>query len=162
MALAALLAVMGTGCSKSNVEKLNQAILDADREAGAPAAKEVLRQTEDGEIRILQTATIGLEDVILLLVVAENDPSHRKLLLTTAVSRSDPAIVFSALANGKLWIYGLVQDPRITRLRLDNVEDGQALNVSPPGFLFVRTSPGSAVPWQFLDSAGTVITSGGQ
>lgn len=162
VALAALLAVLVAGCSRSNVEKLNQAIIDADREAGAPAAQEVLRQTEDGEIRILQTATIGAQDQLLLLVFAENDPSHRKLLSVTPVSRSDPANVFSGVANGKLWIHGLVQETRITRLRLDNVEGGEALNVSRPGFIFVRTPPGSAVPWQFLDSVGTVIASGGQ
>jgi hypothetical protein len=157
-----LLALLAAGCSTSNIEQLNRAISDADREAGDPAAKEVLRQTEDGEILIIQSAKLGVPDQLLLLVFDENDPSHQKLSLVTAVSRSDPVNVFTSVANGKLWIYGLVNDPRIARLRLDNVEGGQSLDVSPPAFLFVRTPPGSSNPWQFIDSAGPVITSGGQ
>ena len=141
---------------------LDDAIRQADRDIRIEHPVEVLRTHVDGETVVLQTATVGLSDLIVLMVFADANPSRRLLLGTyDIVGGAYPAAISFSNANGKFYVFGTIQDARIASLQLERVDGGKSIPVSRPGFVIVREQTDGASPWRFLDSAGTVVLSGG-
>ena len=159
---AVLLLVSLASCGPT--QTLDDAIRQADRDIRIEHPVEVLRTHVDGETVVLQTATVGLSDLVVQIVFADSDsdPSRRLLLSTNEiVGGADPATISFANANGKFYVFGTIQDARIASLQLERVDGGSVIPVARPGFVIVREQTDGASPWKFLDSAGTVVLSGG-
>lgn len=141
---------------------LADAIRQVDSELRVEHVVEILRTDVNGETVVLQTATAGLSDLLVVMVFATGDPGHRLLFGTNdIVGGAYPAAISFSNANGKFYVFGTIQDARIASLQLDRVDGGKPISVSRPGFVIVRDQTDGASPWRFLDGKGNVVLSGG-
>jgi hypothetical protein len=136
---------------------LEEAVTRTAIEAGIDEPRQVLRA--DGWV--LVTGTRGPNDVLLLLSATPDAPWSVSVVHESAVRVSDPATLSYATPEDTVYLFGLVNDPRIASLEVAYFDgDRRTFGVAPPGYLVER--PGAAPPdpiraWRFRDATGAVI-----
>lgn len=160
LARVALATVLLTGCSPAPSprpvtpdDRIKAAIADV----GFGAGQQLFRGNCDDRTCVLVADADHPERVAL--IVLGPDAPYRVEASTTGEVDTEPATLDEMGTDDREFVYGRVDDTRISKLELDLVDGGHAsFDIASPGYAIAYAAERGAVQsWRFLDVNGRVI-----
>ncbi len=159
---AVLASLLVMGCATAPTEpasptSLAEALNAAVAEAGITGAHEVARENCGDRLCVVFTGTQNILDVVALVVVGLGPPWTRRLT-STSPAGAQPGTLGEAETNDTLYVYGLIRDPKITRMEIDLPVGTRTISATSPAYVEAfKQAGGTTQAWSFADDAGAVI-----
>ena len=156
----ALATVLLTGCSPAPSPRpvtLDDRIQAAVADIGFATAQQLFRGSCDDRTCLLVSDADHPERVAL--IVLGPDAPYRVEASTTGEVGAEPATLDEMGTDDREFVYGRVNDARISKLELDLLDGGHAsFDVAAPGYAIAYPEQrGPVQSWRFLDVNGRVI-----
>jgi hypothetical protein len=151
------------GClpTASPPQSFEAAVSQALADRGITSPVEVTRATTSDDVRVVLSGKRGTRDTLALVTASNGQPWTIRLFVESDLPTSAIATVAETEADGKQFIYGVINDPRISAIEVEFLQsDPVKHSVKRPGYLLVLNEPqGPTQDWRFLDDQGREVLS---